>query len=83
MATKTITILEEAYNQLVNDKREDESFSEEILRWSKMKKRPDLRQFAGMWSDMGEDSCNKLKKIIDKGWDTSFNQSLKELGYKR
>ena len=83
LATKTITILEEAYIQLLNDKREDESFSDEIIRWAKMKKRPDLRQFAGMWSDMGEDSCKTVKKIIEKGWDTSFNKSLKEMGYKK
>lgn len=81
MATKTITILEEAYTQLVNDKREDESFSDEILRWSKMKKRPDLRQFAGMWSDMPEKDFKKLRQTIVDLRKDAFKTRFKDLGY--
>ncbi|MBI4454146.1 hypothetical protein HY636_05880 [Candidatus Woesearchaeota archaeon] len=46
-------------------------------------KRYDLRQFAGMWSDMGENSYKTIKSIIEKGWSSSFNQSFKELKYKK
>ncbi|MBT4540875.1 hypothetical protein HOC35_05160 [Candidatus Woesearchaeota archaeon] len=83
MVTKTITIKEKAYDMLAKDKRGDESFSDEIIRWAQTKKRPDLNQFVGMWSDMSEENYNKINSIIDKGWDPSFNKSLKELGYKK
>lgn len=65
MATKTITITEDAYNKLALDKQHDESFSEEIIRWANVKKRPDLRQFAGMWSDISEKEYNDIQQSVE------------------
>ena len=65
MATKTITITEDAYNKLALDKRDNESFSEEIIRWASVKKRPDLRQFAGMWSDISEEEYKNIQQSVE------------------
>ena len=81
MVTKTITIKEKAYDMLVMDKGKDESFSDEIIRWAKIKKRPDLRQFAGMWSDMGDEYLENFKKTIKNMRKSAGKTRLKELGY--
>jgi predicted CopG family antitoxin len=81
MATKTITITEDAYNKLALDKRDNESFSEEIIRWASVKKRPDLRQFAGMWSDWSDKEIQDLKDSINNMRKTAFKSRFKELEY--
>lgn len=67
MATKTITITEDAYGLLAQNKIEDESFSEEITRLLTAKKKKSLLDFFGILSDevaggMRED-LQKLKSI--------------------
>ena len=64
MATKTLTIMEDAYNLLAENKLEDESFSEAILRlFSKKHKRP-LSDFSGILSEAeGQAMLDNLKKI--------------------
>ena len=63
MAVKTITITEEAYEKLASNKRKDESFSEFINR--NFAKRGDITQFIGAWSDMSDETADKIKKHIE------------------
>ncbi len=51
MATKTLTITEDAYNLLVERKLPDESFSMEIRRLLTEKKKGKLSDFFGILSD--------------------------------
>jgi predicted CopG family antitoxin len=63
MATKTLTITEDAYNLLANNKLENESFSKEITRlFSEKKKRP-LSDFFGILSDIDGES---MKRDLEK-----------------
>jgi len=47
MSTKTITIMEDAYEMLVRNKKEDESFSDVIRR---IVPKNEISSFAGAWS---------------------------------
>ena len=58
MATKTITVTEEAYRALKGLKDSEESFSKTILRVAKKRS---LMEFAGVLS---EESGKKLEKAI-------------------
>jgi len=63
MATKTLTITENAYNLLSGAKLKDESFSEEIIRLFSNKRRRPLSDFFGIISDEeGQGMLNDLKK---------------------
>lgn len=66
MAVKTITVTEEAYKALANEKKKDESFSEVILRTHKRGNIEDIMKFAGAWSDMGDEEAEQIKKRIGK-----------------
>lgn len=62
MATKTLTITEDAYNLLANNKLDDESFSEEIRRIMTKKRARPLSDFFGILSEEeGED----IIKVIE------------------
>lgn len=64
MATKTVTITEDAYSLLAGHKLEDESFSEEIRRIFSKKNVKELSDFFGILSDKeGEDMLNELERI--------------------
>lgn len=62
MATKTITIKEEAYNRLLAHKKPDESFSDEIIRH--FSKKPNIMDFCGTWSDISDKEAEKMKREI-------------------
>ena len=63
MGTKTITIMDDAYELLVRQKRPNESFSEEIRRI--VPKKVDLMQFAGAWSHISDKEIKQMKKDIE------------------
>jgi len=68
MATKTVTITEEAYNILKGKKRSTESFSEEIKRL--LDKKGDILDLAGSWK-MSEKEAAQIKRDIAKIRDTA------------
>lgn len=63
MASKTISLSEEAYSKLMAEKRKGESFSEVVKRLAE--KRP-LTSFGGAWSDLGEEKVEEIKNILKK-----------------
>ena len=63
MAVKTITITEEAYEKIASNKKQGESFSELIGR--SFDKKGDISQFIGAWSDMSDETAEKIKKHIE------------------
>ncbi len=64
MATKTLTVTEDAYNLLAGKKLEDESFSEEITRLLSNTKTKTLRDFFGILSDKEAEGMRAdLRKI--------------------
>lgn len=64
MATKTLTITEEAYNMLSKNKIEGESFSEEIKRILSKKRSKKLIDFFGIISkDDGKKMLDDLSRI--------------------
>ena len=64
MATKTLTITEDAYTILKNKKMKDESFSEEITRLLSEKKKKSLRDFFGILSN--EEGEGMLQALEEK-----------------
>lgn len=64
MGTKTITIMDDAYRLLSDNKLENESFSEEVRRILSKKKARKLSDFFGILSEKeGEGMMKTLKKI--------------------
>ena len=64
MATKTITILEEVYNELIKLKREEESFSEELSRL--IKRKGNLIECAGLWNWMKDSELTAIEETISE-----------------
>jgi len=63
MSTKTLTIMEDAYRLLADNKLEDESFSEEIRRVFSKKKTKKLIDFFGILSEKeGADILKELER---------------------
>jgi len=80
MAVKTITVTEEAYMALASDKEKDESFSEVILRTHKRKGTVGaLSKFIGAWSDMSDETAEKLHRHIEEVRKRAGKQRRKEL----
>lgn len=69
MGTKTITITEEAYNRLKEHKRDDESFTETILRITG-ENRNVMKGF-GSWENTG------LREAVES-YREEFNRNLEE-----
>ncbi len=64
MATKTISIMDDAYEILVRNKRNNESFSEELRRI--LPKRGSIVECAGLWKDITDKQANDMEKAIKK-----------------
>lgn len=62
MVTKTLTIMEDAYEMLKSAKKKDESFSDVVRRVCKDKK-ADLTKF---WGIIDNDTANCVKETIKK-----------------
>jgi len=80
MATKNISITEDAYELLARHKRLNESFSEVIREHFTKKKH--LLDFAGMWSDIPEKEWNEFEnkvKSVRTDMNSSFKKRINEL----
>ncbi len=64
MPTKTISILEEVYKELVRHKKEGESFSGEILRLIHRKGK--ISDCAGLWSWSKPSDIDSIEKSIEE-----------------
>jgi len=65
MGTKTISIMDDVYGLLKAQKRDSESFSDEIRRLATEK--GSILDFAGAWKDVSEEEAKKMKKnILDR-----------------
>jgi len=60
--TKTISVTDEAYEALVREKRDGESFADVIVRLAKKKAR--LGDFAGIWKDVPESDLKEAKEKL-------------------
>ncbi len=69
MTTKTITITEDAYSELLGLKLPAESFSEAIKRLSKSK--GSLRDCLGLWKDLSSDEKKHIEKAVAAGKQTT------------
>lgn len=74
MATKTISIMEDAYNLLAMHKRANESFSDVIRR--EFGKKGDISKFIGAWKDMPDE---EFKAIEDSVRETRENAKARRL----
>ncbi len=62
MATKTISIIDDAYNLLKARKKDNESFSEVIRRIFGEKR--NIMEFAGAWGRVDDEKIERIKKDI-------------------
>lgn len=76
MGHKTITNSEEAYNSLAALKRENESFTEVILRVVSELNRKPLIWFAGGWAG-DESELDEIPRVIRSSW-TKCKEELSE-----
>ena len=65
MATKTISILEEAYRALIKEKGKDESFSDVILKLTRRKGK--LKDSFGSWN-MTDKQVRSFRKELQDAW---------------
>ena len=77
MVTKNIAITQDAYDMLKRQKRQGESFSEVINR--SFTKKGDISQFIGAWSDMSDETAEKIKKHIETMRSRAGKRRRKEL----
>ena len=75
MATKTLTITEDAYGLLKSFKLEDESFSEEIMRVLS----PGKRKLSDFWGILSEETADKIEKgIVEDRKRNATRRTLRE-----
>ena len=75
MAFKTITLSEEAYKRLKDQKKENESFSDVVLRLTKTST---LRDFVGIIDDSFLAELEKNIEKIREGRAIQYIESIKE-----
>ena len=64
MGIKTISIMDDVYELLVRNKKEEESFSGELRRL--IKKKGSILDCAGLWSDLSDKQVEVMEKSIKK-----------------
>ena len=78
MATKTLTITEDAYDMLVERKLDNESFSEEIKRICLKRGRKGLMDFFGILS---KEEGDKIEKVLEKRRELNINLRKERYGF--
>ena len=76
MASKNISITDEAYDALSREKRNDESFTETILRLTRSKGK--LADCLGTWEMSDKEEERIFEKDLPKHWSKS-REKLKEI----
>ena len=66
MGTKTISILDEAYDALAREKGDHESFSDVILKLTG--RRGKLADSLGKWRDISNKEMEEIEKELDRVW---------------
>ena len=64
MGTKTITIMDDAYELLVRNKKKDESFSDVVRR--EFSKKGSILDLAGAWSDLSDKDTKEMENAVKK-----------------
>ncbi len=78
MTTKTITVMEDAYNLIKSRKKPNESFSDVLRRELSGSKMP-LTDFAGKWGFLNDEDIEKMKSAIRKSREYSFRYRKEKL----
>ncbi|MCY0860710.1 MAG: antitoxin VapB family protein [Sulfolobaceae archaeon] len=65
---KTITISDKAYESLLREKREGESFSDVILRLINERKSKSPINYAGIWGDLSDKQVQALFEELREKW---------------
>lgn len=65
MSTKTISITKKAYDKLLLEKKDGESFSDVILKLTSERKK--LSDFFGKWK-MTDEKAKKFEKELEEMW---------------
>lgn len=71
--TKTISVTDAAYEALMREKRDGESFTDVIIR---LTKRARLSDFAGIWKDIPESDLREAQKKLQSLW-VGFEKEVK------
>ena len=64
MGTKTISIMDDAYEILARQKKPNERFSEEIRRL--VPKKGNIMECAGLWADISDEQAKQMEEAIKK-----------------
>ena len=78
MATKTLTIMKDAYEILKMHKMEGESFTDVIKR--EFTKKRNIMDFAGAWSHLSKRRFEEIENTIKKARDHTRKSVSKKLG---
>ena len=78
MATKTLSIMEDAYRLLLARKRDKESFSDVIRRELSLKGH--IAEGAGVWSTMSDEEFQRFEDIRRKAKSTTRKRIMENLG---
>ena len=76
MATKNISITDEAYEALRREKRKDESFTEAILRLARSRGR--LSECFGAW-DLSDEEETMIADELSSGWHAAQEKIEREM----
>ena len=77
MGTKTISIMDDVYKLLIRNKKEDESFSDELR--SLLNKKGSILDCVGLWSDLSDEQVKEMEKAIKKSRDYTRKHIMERL----